>query len=85
MNYLNILSSAAILIFIISALPQILKLIKNKTARDISLLMSILIALGDILMLIRAIEINDLFFVVNYVVQLTLWLVIIILILRYRN
>ena len=85
MNYLNIFSSVAIFIFIISALPQIWKLFKNKTARDISLWMSVLITSGNFLMLVRAISISDFFFLINYAFQLTLWLTIIILILRYRD
>ena len=84
-NFVNILSSVAIFIFIISALPQIWKLLKNKTARDISLWMSLLIATGNFLMLVRAASVGDLFFLVNYIFQLALWLTIIILILRYQN
>lgn len=85
MDYINILSSMAIAIFIISALPQVWKLLKNKTARDISLWMSILITIGDFLMLVRAIKVGDLFFSINYVFQTILWLIIVILILKYRN
>ncbi len=85
MDHLDILSSVAIVIFIISALPQIIKLLKNKTARDISLWMSLLIAAGNLLMLIRAIVINDVFFTVNYALQLSLWLTIIVLILKYQD
>ncbi len=46
-DYINIISSVAISLFIISALPQIWKLLENKTARDISLWMSFLIATGN--------------------------------------
>ena len=84
-NYINILSSIAIFIFIVSALPQIWKLFKNKTARDISLSMAFLIATGNFLMLIRAISVGDTFFLVNYLFQLVLWLTIILLIFKYRN
>ena len=84
-TYINILSSVAIFIFIVSALPQIGKLIKNKAARDISLWMSVLISTGNFLMLIRAISIRDYFFLVNYAFQFALWFTIIILIFRYRN
>jgi len=84
-NFIDILSSVAIFVFIISALPQIWKLFRNKTARDISLWMSILIATGNLLMLIRAISVRDFFFLVNYAFQFALWAVIIILILKYRT
>jgi len=85
MDIINALSSVAIVIFIISALPQIVKLLKHKTARDISLSMSALIALGNLLGLIRAIAINDTFFLVNYAFQFALWLIIVVLILKYKN
>lgn len=85
MELINILSSVAIVIFIVSAFPQIWKLIKNKTARDISLWMSLLIALGNLLGLVRAIAISDVFFLINYAFQLALWLIIVLLILRYRK
>lgn len=85
MYYLNIISSVAITIFILSALPQIWKLLKNKSAKDISLWMSLLIGVGNLLMLVRAARIRDFFFLTNYLIQFVLWLVIIILILKYRE
>jgi len=80
----NIISAIAIFIFIVSALPQIRRLLVYKTARDISLWMSILIAAGNFLMLARAVMIHDLFFTANYVCQLTLWLAIAVLTVRYQ-
>lgn len=84
-SFVDILSSIAIVIFVVSALPQIWKLARSRTARDISLWMSVLIAVGDLLMLIRSVRINDGFFIWNYVIQSALWVVIIVLILKYRN
>ena len=84
-DYVSFLSWIAIFIFIISAFPQIGKLLKNKTAKDISLWMSLLIATGNFLMLIRAVSISDFFFLINYAFQTALWLTIIVLIFRYRN
>ena len=84
-NYLSVLSSVAIGIFIISALPQIWKLWRTKSSRDISIGMAFLIASGNTLMLIRSIGIHDTFFVVNYIFQLTLWVLIIILALKYSG
>jgi uncharacterized protein with PQ loop repeat len=80
----NILSAIAIFIFIVSALPQIRRLLVRKTAKDVSLWMSILIAAGNSLMLARAVIIHDLFFSANYACQLTLWLTIVVLTVRYH-
>jgi uncharacterized protein with PQ loop repeat len=84
-RYLDLLSSIAIGIFILSTIPQIWKLYRNKSARDVSLWMSILIAAGNFLMLVRSISIRDAFFLLNYAFQLGLWLVIVILIVRFRE
>lgn len=84
-NLINILSLTAIFAFIVSSLPQVWKLLKNKTARDISFLMALLITVGDILMLIRSVSIGDIFFTVNYSIQSGFWIVIVILILKYRG
>ena len=83
--YVDLLSTIAIVIFIVSTIPQIWKLSRNKTARDVSLWMSLLIAVGNLLMLVRSISIHDTFFQLNYAFQLALWLVIVILILKFRN
>jgi uncharacterized protein with PQ loop repeat len=82
---LDVLSSIAICIFALSALPQIRKILRYGMARDISLGMSQMIAAGNLLMLIRAIAIKDFFFLLNYAFQLALWTTIIILILIYRG
>lgn len=82
--FVDILSSIAVVVFIVSAIPQIWKLSKNKTARDVSLWMPILIVVGNLLMLIRSISIHDAFFQLNYAFQLALWLVIVFLVLRFR-
>ncbi|HVN26332.1 MAG TPA: PQ-loop domain-containing transporter [Candidatus Paceibacterota bacterium] len=84
-TFIDFLSSAAIVIFIVSALPQVVKLVRQKTARDISLGMSVLIAVGNSLGLARAIAIGDTFFTVNYSFQLALWLVIVALIVKYKG
>lgn len=81
----DLLSSTAVVIFIISAIPQIWKISRNKTARDVSLWMSLLIVVGNLLMLIRSVSIHDVFFQLNYAFQLALWLIIVFLILRFRN
>lgn len=47
--------------------------------------MSFLIAMGNLLMLLRAISIDDSFFAVNYVLQSSLWMTIVILIFVYRR
>lgn len=83
MDYAKIVSSVAIVIFIISAIPQIRKLFKNKTAKDVSLVMSLLITIGNLLMLARAVWIRDFFFSVNYAIQFILWLTIVILVIKY--
>ncbi len=85
MALINALSAVAIVIFIVSALPQIVKLAKRKTANDISAWMSALIAMGNFLGLVRAVWIHDLYFSVNYAFQLALWLIILTLIFRYRG
>ena len=84
-NPLSILSIIAICIFVLSAIPQILKLRRNKKARDISAWMSVLIATGNLLLLIRAISIHDFYFSLNYALQLALWLTIVCLIFVYRG
>lgn len=85
MDWINILSTAAIVIFIVSALPQVWKLFRHKTAKDISAWMSVLIAVGNLLGLVRAVWIHDLYFSINYAFQLALWLIILGLIVRYRG
>jgi uncharacterized protein with PQ loop repeat len=82
---INILTAAAIFLFIVSAIPQIYKLQKTRSARGLSPLMSMLIALGNLLMLARSISIRDWYFSANYAFQLMLWTVILVLIFRYRN
>lgn len=84
-GYVDLLSSIAIVIFIISTIPQIWKIFKNKAARDVSLSMALLIGIGNLLMLVRSIGIHDTFFQLNYAFQLILWLVIVILILKFRG
>ncbi|HVB33633.1 MAG TPA: PQ-loop repeat-containing protein [Patescibacteria group bacterium] len=84
-GYVDLLSTIAIVLFVISTIPQIWKLSKNKTARDVSLWMSVLIAAGNGLMLVRAIGIHDRFFQLNYAFQLVLWLVIVVLVLKFRS
>jgi uncharacterized protein with PQ loop repeat len=84
-TFINLLSGVAIIIFIISALPQIWTLVKHKSAKDISLSMSCLIATGNFLGLVRSIAIHDIFFLINYAFQLMLWLAIIVLVFLYRK
>ncbi|MBN1567619.1 MAG: hypothetical protein JXA73_07215 [Acidobacteria bacterium] len=84
-DYLDVLSSIAICIFAFSAFPQIRKILKNRMANDISLGMSQMIAAGNLLMLIRALAIGDIFFSLNYAFQFALWGTIIILIVIYRG
>lgn len=85
MEFINVLSGLAIIIFIISAFPQIRTLSKHKSAKDISFSMSLLIAAGNLLGLIRAIAIHDGFFIANYGLQFVLWLIIVLLVIRYRG
>jgi uncharacterized protein with PQ loop repeat len=85
LDFLSFLSALAIGIFLVSALPQIGKLVRHKTARDISLWMSVLIALGNILMVVRSISVNDPFFLLNYTVQALLWILIVFLVIHYRK
>jgi uncharacterized protein with PQ loop repeat len=82
---MNTYSVIAICLFVVSTVPQIRRLLVRKEARDISLGMSFLISTGNLLMLFRAIGIQDTFFAANYALQLLLWLVITALIVVYRR
>jgi uncharacterized protein with PQ loop repeat len=84
-GFINVLTALAIFLFIISAIPQIYKLQKTRNANGLSLWMSMLIALGNLLMLARSIRIRDWYFSANYAFQLMLWTVILVLILRYQK
>jgi uncharacterized protein with PQ loop repeat len=84
-HHLDILSTIAICVFILSTLPQIRKLLMHRTAKDISGWMALLVTVGNFLMLVRAISIRDFFFSLNYAFQLALWLAIIVLICVYRG
>ncbi|OGN23520.1 MAG: hypothetical protein A2918_00500 [Candidatus Yanofskybacteria bacterium RIFCSPLOWO2_01_FULL_42_49] len=84
-NFIDVLSLVAIFVFIVSSVPQIGKLLKNKTAKDISFLMVFLVFMGDLLMLVRSINIGDILFIINYSTQSALWLFLVILILKYRS
>jgi uncharacterized protein with PQ loop repeat len=82
---LNVLSASAIFVFVISAIPQIRKIRIRKSSGDVSLSMALLIAGGNLMMLVRALGICDVWFSVNYAFQLALWLTVVLLICRYRS
>jgi hypothetical protein len=63
---LNVLSASAICVFVISAIPQIRKIRIRKSSGDVGLSMALLIAGGNLMMLVRALGICDVWFSVNY-------------------
>jgi hypothetical protein len=84
-DYIDFLSTAAIFVFIVSALPHIKRLYATKSAKDINFPMAFLIAGGNALMFAGALSIRDLYFSANYACQLALWRIIVFLIFKYRR
>ncbi len=70
---------------IISALPQVYKIVKHKSAKDVSLPMFILLVMANILWFIYGVHLNDLALIFTNLFAGTISLTNVILIFRYTH
>jgi len=84
MNYIVILGLAAAALTTFSSLPQVIRIIKIKETRDISLGMYILVVVGIILWLVYGLLIGDLPLIAANVVSLILTATILCLKIKYK-
>jgi uncharacterized protein with PQ loop repeat len=74
----------AIVLFVVSSLPQIVKLYQTKKAEDVSLLMFIILFVAFMLMLARFVWLKDAIMIVNYVSVGALVFIVICQVVYYR-
>jgi MtN3 and saliva related transmembrane protein len=84
-NYIELIGLAACLCTTLSALPQIIKIIKLKSAKDLSLLTYLLSCTGVALWLIYGILLSSLSLIASNVICLFFQITIIIMIIKSNN
>lgn len=84
MLYIELLGYIATTLSIISFLPQVIKIIKTKSTKDLSLMMYLILAFNQILWLIYAMFINSRPLIIGNSILFLLCSVILIYKLRYR-
>jgi len=88
MEMTTILGNAAMIagiILVFAGMPQAYKIYKDKSAKDVSLLMFALILIGQMIWLLYGISLKNLPLIATNLGAGIVNLVIVILILRYRN
>lgn len=75
---------AAVLLCNIANVPQIYKIIKTKSAKDLSIVTFYMWGIITFILSIHAIQINDIYFVISNMGMFIINLIIVILILKYR-
>lgn len=71
-------------LLIIAAIPQIYRIIKRNSSKDLSITMYVMTLGGTLFLLVRAIEINDYFFFLTEVAIAIMLTITIGLIIKYR-
>ncbi|MGC8620064.1 MAG: SemiSWEET transporter [Thermoplasmata archaeon] len=84
MDYINIMGLIAGTLTTISYLPQAIKIWKKKSAKEVSLLMYIIISIGILLWLIYGIEIHSLPLILANGISLIFSLIILTGKLKYK-
>lgn len=85
MNFYEILATVAGMIMVVSGVPQIIKIIKNKQAKDVSIEMFFLLFVGQIIWLYYGLHLMNKPLIISNVCALVVSVANITLILRYRN
>lgn len=85
MDYISIIGYLAASFTTFSSLPQLIKIIKTKQVRDVSIIMFSMMGLGIILWFIYGIYKNDMPIIIANIISFVLILTIIILKLKYRK
>lgn len=84
MDYVSVIGFAAAILTTIAFVPQVVRVWRSRSTRDISLPMFLVLALGIVLWLIYGALIGDLPLIVANVVTLILVLMILFFKLRYK-
>ena len=85
MPFVDILGYTAGFITSLTFLPQVIKTWKEKSARDISLMMFIIAALNESLWIVYGILLNNMVIILTNVTVLTMALIMIYFKLRYNK
>ena len=85
MPFVDILGYTAGFITSLTFLPQVIKTWKEKSARDISLMMFIIAALNESLWIVYGILLNNMVIILTNVTVLTMALIMIFFKLRYNK
>jgi len=85
MSGVNILGYSAGFITSLTFLPQVIKTWKEKSAKDISLLMFVIAAINEVMWIAYGILKNDWVIIITNVVVIAMSIIMIFLKLRYNN
>lgn len=88
MNYVEILAVAAAIMGIImsaAGIPQILKIIKRKSSKDVSIMMMMLFLIGVTIWLVYGVYINNYPIIIGNAVGVVVWGATLITTIKYRK
>ncbi len=85
MNAVDILGYSACAVTALTFLPQVLKTWKEKSARNVSLMMFIIAFINEIMWIAYGVLREDMVIIVTNVIMITMCSVMISLKLKYRN